>query len=158
MSEKSQATTATQLNKVLNGNNYIPNDTIIRIEDLPRYTSLDQLFGKRYYKVLFLQGQQQIGHWVLLTHLKDKDLEYFDPAGKLPPQILVDWAGALGVDDIMYSQVPLQHSKSYNCGRFVLARISSQPTTLDVFIDVLQSSRSFTPDQMVELLFNVDSE
>lgn len=154
----SDATSAGQLHHVLAGTQYVPNDTVMRVEDIMKYPSIDSLFGERYYKVLFLEGKQQIGHWVLLTHLRDADLEYFDSGGNKPPAIVQEWAGKVGVKNILFSTTVLQSPDSYNCGRFVLARISSQPTLLQTFIDVLSSSTSFSPDEFVGYLFNVDSE
>lgn len=161
MSEKfssADATSASQLHKVLAGTQYVPNDTVMRLEDLNNYNSIDSLFGERYYKIIFITGETQIGHWVLLTHLRDRDLEYFDSFGDEPPVILTEWGARVGVQDIQFSKIILQHKDSYNCGRFVLARISSQPTDLQVFLDLLRSSHTFSPDDIVGYLFNVDSE
>lgn len=160
MSEKfdaTDATSASQLHKVLAGTRYVPNDTTMRIEDIVNYNSIDNLFGNRYYKILFLTGADEIGHWVLLTHLRDRDLEYFDSFGLEPPAILHQWCAAVGVEDLSFSTKRLQHPESYNCGRFVLARISSQPTELAVFLNILSSSKHFTPDDIVGSLFNVDN-
>lgn len=160
MSEKfdsSDATAASQLHKVLAGTAYVPNDTTMMLEDVVQTNSLDQLFGNRYYKVVFLTGEGAIGHWVLLTHLTEKTVEYFDSFGFPPPEILSDWFQRVGVEDVTFSRVILQHKDSYNCGRFVLARISSQPTGLNTFLDVLRSSKQFTPDELVGYLFNVDT-
>ena len=156
--DPSDATSASQLHKILAGTRFVPNDTCMRIEEIVNYKSLDDLFGNRYYKVLFLRGETDIGHWVLLTHLDDNTVEYFDSFGRPPPQVLIDWAQNVGVEDIQYSKVILQHEDSYTCGRFVLARISSQPTSLDLFIDLLLSSKAFSPDEIVGYLFNVDNE
>ena len=154
----SDATSASQIHKVLAGTRYIENEVVMRLEDIVKYNSIDELFGERYYKVLFVTGEGDIGHWVLLTHLENKNLEYFDSLGFLPPQILTDWGEKVGVEDLSYSRVILQHKDSYNCGRFVLARISSQPTPFPIFLDLLRSSKLFSPDELVGYLFNVDSE
>lgn len=160
MSQKfteADAITGDQLHHVLTGNVYKPHDTIIRLEEISLFKSLDDLFGTRYYKIVFITTAEEIGHWVLLTHSSDKVVEYFDSAGKPPPEILLQWFSGVQVSDVQYSVARLQHKDSFNCGRFVLARISSQPTPLQSFIDILSSSKSFSPDDMVNALFNVDN-
>ena len=160
MSQKfteADAITGDQLHHVLTGNVYKPHDTLIRLEEINLFKSIDHLFGTRYYKIVFITTAEEIGHWVLLTHLGENTVEYFDSAGKAPPEILLQWFSSVHVSDVQYSTVQLQHKDSFNCGRFVLARISSQPTPLQSFIDILSSSKSFSPDDMVNALFNVDN-
>lgn len=154
---EADAITGDQLHKVLTGNVYKQHDTLIRLEEIGLFSSLDELFGDRYYKIIFISSDEQIGHWVLLTHTDDTAVEYFDSSGNPPPQVLLDWFQTVLVKDIQYSTARLQNKDSYNCGRFVLARISSQPTSLEHFIDILQSSKEYSPDDMVNALFNVDN-
>lgn len=155
----SDATSASQLHKILARTpRYVPNDTCIRLEDIINYNSLDSLFGARYFKVVYLSGENEIGHFCLLSHLDPHTVEWFDSAGRHPPDLIAAWARAVGVTTIRYSKVALQDENSFHCGRFVLARISSQPTSLEVFTNILLSSTVFSPDEFVSALFNVDSE
>lgn len=152
------ATNALQLHKILSGNTFVHGDTIIRMEELPNYPTIDSLFGKRYYKVLFMKWpDREIGHWVVLTHLEGTRLEYFDPAGQPPPDIVHNWCASVGVSLLDHSNAKLLPEDSFRCGQFVLARISSQPTDLQTFIDVLISSDKFSANDIIGFLFNVDS-
>lgn len=161
--DPSDATSASQLHRVLAGTpRFVPNDTTIRLEHITRYNTIDSLFGERYYKVLFLTGAEEIGHWVLLTHIQDDPIEghtieYFDSFARPVPDLISTWAKSVGVTTILYSKTMLQDPESFHCGRFVLARISSQPTSLEMFTNLLTSS-TFSPDQLVGGLFNVDNE
>lgn len=154
----SDATSASQLHRVLAGTKYQRNDTCIRLEDIVNFNSLDSLFAERYFKVVYLTGENEIGHWCLLSHLDTATIEWFDSSGRRPPDLIAAWARAVGVTTISYSKVALQAEDSFHCGRFVLARISSQPTSLEVFTNILLSSTVFSPDEIVSALFNVDSE
>lgn len=152
------AIAASQLHQTLTGSHFVPNDTIIKLEQLLDYSSIDELFGDRYYKILFITTPgKEVGHWALLTHLDGSRLEFFNSAGGAPPGILQDWCAGVGVTDLSFSRAVLQDPKSFHCGRFVLARISSQPTPLEEFVDILTSSTTFSPDAIVARLFNVDS-
>ena len=154
----SDAIAASQLHAVLTDSHFTPGDTVIRLEDLPDYDSIDDLFGDRYYKIIFLTTPgKDVGHWTLLTHLEGTKLEFFNSSGGAPPAILQDWCERVGVSDLSFSRAILQDPKSFHCGRFVLARISSQPTALEDFVEVLTSSPKFSADTMVSMLFNVDS-
>lgn len=146
---------AVQLHHILTGSVYRKHDTIIELTEIDSFTSIDDLFGDRFYKIIFIRGEGEIGHWVLITHVSRILVEYFDSTGNPPPEQLVEWTDKRGIV-LEFSTVALQHPLSYNCGRFVLARISSQPSPLQTFLDVLRSSKQFTPDEIVRTLFNVD--
>lgn len=154
---EADAVSAKQLHHILTGNDFVKHDTIIELSEIHSFNDLDDLFGDRFYKIVFIRGENQIGHWVLLSHVSRILVEYFDSTGNPPPDELGEWMDSRGVI-LEFSKVPLQHPDSFNCGRFVLARISSQPTPLQLFLDILRSSRKFTPDEMVRSLFNVDEE
>jgi hypothetical protein len=50
--------------------------------------NLDQIFQNRYSIILFLPNpdpNDEVGHFVLLTHLDNENLEYFDSFGNNPP-------------------------------------------------------------------------
>jgi hypothetical protein len=47
--------------------------------------NLDQIFQNRYSIILFLPHPvEEVGHFVLLTHLNDSSIEYFDSSRTLP--------------------------------------------------------------------------
>ena len=154
---EADAISGQQLHHILAHNSFVKNDTIVELGDLGQFHSLDQLFGDRYFKIVFIRRGDGIGHWTLLTHLGDTSMEYFDPSGHPPPEEVLEWGTNVGLTTIDYSNTQLQHQDSFHCGRFVLARISSQPTSLDDFIAVLSSSKRYSPDDIVGMLFNVDN-
>lgn len=147
---------AQALAKTLIGNEYAVHEAVIRMEELEKYSSLDALLGPRYYKILFITRKEGIGHYVLLTDLGEGNVEYFDSAGNPPHPVFEEWAAGIGIKDIAFVTRPLQAEDSYNCGRFVLARISSQPSSLLEFLEVFNQS-ALTPDAIVRILFNVDN-
>jgi hypothetical protein len=68
--------------------------------------NLDQIFQNRYSIILFLPNpdpNDEVGHFVLLTHLDNENLEYFDSFGNNPPVQIEELAKRNGLKIIKSS-------------------------------------------------------
>ena len=117
--------------------------------------NLDQIFQNRYSIILFLPHPvEEIGHFVLLTHLDNSSLEYFDSFANPPSPQVQELAKRNGMK-IVKSSEKLQHEKSFICGKYCILRMKSLPTPLSDFIKILSQNKVFSPDQVVDKLIRL---
>lgn len=116
--------------------------------------NLENIFSSRFSIIIFLPNNDpsiNVGHFVLLSHLDDDTLEYFDSFAQEVPEIIQELAKRNDLK-IRINKVKLQNEKSFVCAKYCLLRMQSLPTHLNDFIKILKSNRELTPDQIVDNL------
>ena len=119
--------------------------------------NLDKIFQNRYSIILFLPNpdpNDEVGHFVLITHLDNENLEYFDSFGN-NPQVQVEELARRNGMKVVKSSVKLQNEKSFICGKYCILRLRSLPTPLNEFIKILSKNEVFSPDQLVDKLIRL---
>lgn len=129
-------------------------ECIIRIEELQHIQNLDQLFGQRFFCYVFstIPGEN-IGHFTLLSHIEYEKIEYFDSFARVPDEVK-EFVERLNLKCIHLNK-PLQNKNSFLCGKWCMMRLSSIPTSLDIFYNIFSTNNIFTADQMVDKLIQV---
>ena len=148
-----------ELEEFLSGDHLNIKNIALPIEEIETYQfDLERIFGNRYFTVIFLTNpNSQIGHFTLLSHISDTELEFFDPlANPVPP--LINQLCQVNQMRLITNQIAVQSKKSFVCGKWVLSRILSIPTPLQDFINIYTQRKKFSPDEMVDRLFIFKSD
>lgn len=122
---------------------------------------LEKIFGNRSSIIFFIpniNNADDVGHFVLLTHVSNDNIEYFDSFGNLPHAFVMEIVRRNKGMTITYSKRKLQNKNSYICGKYCLLRMQSQPSHLDDFIDILLSNKRLSPDKVVDTLIKTKYE
>jgi hypothetical protein len=144
-----------EIESFLNGKQINAHNCVIPIEFIEQYNyNLNQVFGDRFFTVLFLKGLT-IGHFVLLSHLTTDEgeeyIEYFDSTGQPVPDIVQEF-GKRNNLFVTWTANMLQKPGTYTCAKWVIARILSLPTALMKFIAIFGTHENFSPDELVDSL------
>ena len=124
------------------------------------FESIDELFpGDNNFAVVFLYNEgTEVGHWVLLLNLSTSDkkhIEYFDCLGKKPiPRIEI--IRKRDNYDITFLNKALMAPDGILCGKYVISRIMSRDTKLDIYFKILTSNKSFTPDAIIDNMYRLE--
>ena len=119
---------------------------------------LEVIFKDKFSTILFLENPNgRVGHFVLLTHLSNKSLEYFDSYGREPPEQVRALAKHNGMR-IFHNKVQLQERDSNVCAKWCLARIYSLPNSLASFLKLYTGHRELSPDTLVNNIFVLKKE
>ena len=127
-------------------------DKIIGIEKLKEINSVQELFGKDYFKIIYIGNYENIGHWTVIFDRSDGCVEFFCSYGQIYDEIK-EFCERLDIGCI-YNTEKLQENNSIVCGKWVLARINNYPNDIDEFVDFfLIFKKHFSPDQLVNFLY-----
>lgn len=157
MSHQSSAFSNHEIEAFLNGKAINAHNCVIPIEFLTtRDYNLDLIFNDRFFTVLFLGGDLDIGHFTLLSHLTGSDgkdfLEYFDSTGGPLPDLVLELAKRNNLL-VMYSNEKLQEYDTFTCAKWCISRILSLPIPLSMFVDIFKSNKKYKPDEIVDALY-----
>lgn len=137
-------------------------NAVLHIDVIKEFNyDIDKIFGNRSSIILFIpnaENEEDVGHFVLLTHVTKNTIEYFDSFGRLPHAFVMQLAKNNNNMYITYSTTKLQHKNSYICGKYCLLRMQSQPSSLDDFIKILLFNKKLTPDGIVDTLIKTQYE
>ena len=133
--------------------NQFGKDKIIGADKLVNINSLDELFGKDFFKIIYIGNYKDMGHWTVLFHKETKLVEFFCSFGLYYPEIR-DFCDRIGVD-CQYSDIQLQNEKSVICGKYCIARINNYPNKYQDFVSFLNSVEGSTPDDVINFLIVV---
>ena len=120
--------------------------------------NLETIFRDKFSVVVYLTNpSSEVGHFVLLTHLSNKSLEYFDSYGREPPEQVRALAKHNGMR-VLRNKVQLQAVDSNVCAKWCLARLYSLPLSLTNFLKLYTGHRDLTPDELVNNIFVLKKE
>lgn len=128
-------------------------DKIVFANDLHKYSSIDELLGEDYYKIIFIGDPQQMGHYTVLLAKKPGHVDFFCSFGRMYPEV-EDFCTRLGLK-CSYNTYKLQNSKSYLCGNYCILKINSYPLKNKHLIDILTCNNKKTPDEIVYSLYKI---
>lgn len=129
-------------------------------EDIGNGISIDDLFnGDNYFAILFKKNpHSEIGHWTCMIKWDDYQYEYFDCLAEPPAQNILNSVMIKG-GTLEVLTKPLMHHEGIICGKWVISRISSIPTSLKEYTKFFKSiSKKYSPDSVINLLFNLPSK
>lgn len=147
----------TEIELFLESTNLNVTNCVIPIEFIENYNyNIDEVFGNRFFTILFINFGMEIGHFVLLSHLTDSKgnefLEYFDSTGSKVPEI-VKKLGQVNNLPIRFNTQKLQKEGTFTCPKWVISRIYSLPTSLEKYTKIFTSNDKFSPDEIVDILY-----
>lgn len=164
---------------------YIPGGqkNIITYSDLKNYSSIDDLLpNDKSYKIILIEAEENVGHWVLLMRYKYEDntyIEFFNSYGLMPNTSLnfinkiknillgqnIKYLDLLLNDakkkyTIVYSSKRFQKldNRIGTCGRHMLLRLLTMLyynfSLYDyiILIDKLKKEYKLSPDEIVSIL------
>lgn len=124
---------------------------VVSYRDLPKYSSIDDLFGHHHVCFILYEWKPSYGHWTLLSR-SDRLLEFFDPYGKFPDSQLahvpepwrtqshqnVKWLSKLMIKsnyDLSYNEYKFQKldEDTKTCGRWCVVRALLRDLPLEDF-------------------------
>lgn len=151
--DKSMALSWKLLNETLiNKNGH--GDKIIGIEKLKEINSVEELFGKDYFKIIYIGDYHNIGHWTVLFDLDEGLAEFFCSYGIFYDEIR-EFCERLSLGCV-YNRHRLQEFNSIVCGKWCIARINNFPNDIDDFVNFfIACEKMCTPDQLVNFLYVV---
>ena len=143
---------------------------ILTYPDLGKLSNWKQMFDSKGRSIiLFLTMSPTEGHWCCLLN-KEKGIEFFDPYGEKPGEVLEDLPKAKleALDQtqpyltrllrqsgrpVFYNTHPFQKDKAgiNTCGRWCVARCLYAPNSLEYFKSVIDKS-GMSPDDFVGAL------
>jgi len=145
------------IHNILSNSSLDMENSVLHIDSLKELDyNLEKIFGERYSIILFIPNEDpliKIGHFVLLSWLEEKLLEYFDSFAQEPHDFVKELVKMNNLK-LRTSSQKLQEDDSLVCSKFCLLRMQSLPTHLDNFIKILKNNDKLTPDQIVDFLIN----
>lgn len=131
----------------------VPN-IVIHIDSLEESGyNLEALFKGNFSLVIFIPHPvEQVGHFVLLSHLSEKTLEYFDSFAQDPPQSVRELAKRNGMR-LLTNHTVLQDVESNTCAKWCIARMFSLPNSLERFTQMYTGHKTLSPDVLVNNIF-----
>lgn len=140
---------------------------IISYDQLPRYSSIFDIFGDMDYFILLYQTSPDYGHWVCVINHKDS-IEFFDSLGHHPdnelskiknaPYPYLTYLLASSKKPVIYNNVPLQSRRTNVCGRWVAARINMRDIPLRDFQRIFTDNTYFSPDELVVRMIRIQPD
>ena len=131
----------------------VPN-IVVHLDSLAELQyNLDSIFRGNFSLILFLPNPvEEVGHFVLLTHLSDKTLEYFDSFAQPPPDSVKELGKRNNLRIVSNSTI-LQDAKSNTCAQWCIARMFSLPNSLNHFVELYTNHKTLSPDVLVNNVF-----
>lgn len=130
-------------------------NSVLKLEALRELNfDLKRIFKERISVILFLTNpdpSNPIGHYVLLSWLKDDLLEYFDSFANKPPNDVLELA-KINEMKLRISTKKLQDDSSNYCGKYCVLRMKSIPSHLEDFQNSLLYNTKMTPDEIVNTM------
>lgn len=115
--------------------------------------NLDSLFRGNFSLILFIpHATEEVGHFVLLSHLTEKTLEYFDSFAQDPPASVKELAKRNGMR-LAKSSTVLQALDSNTCAKWCIARMFSLPNSMENFVQLYTDHKTLSPDVLVNNIF-----
>lgn len=115
--------------------------------------NLEALFKGNFSIILYIPNLvEEVGHFVLLSHLTDKTMEYFDSFAQEPPPSVRELVKRNGMR-MRTNDVVLQDKKSNTCAKWCIARMFSLPNTLKSFQELYTSHKTLSSDVLVNNIF-----
>lgn len=157
MNSKTQPFSAEDIHTILSNASIDVANIVVHIDLLrERQYSLPAIFGENFSLILFLPNpdpEVAVGHFVLLSHLSDNTLEYFDSYAGEVPEAVRELAKRNNMR-IKANKVRYQEEVSMTCAKWCVARIFSLPSTLAQF-EELYTGHKLSPDVLVNNLFRL---
>lgn len=115
--------------------------------------NLELLFKNNYSIIIYIPiPEQEVGHFVLLSHLEGNHLEYFDSFGKPPLEEVVLFAKRNSMK-LTWNKVVLQEIQNDVCAKWCVSRMFSLPISLKDFVEIYTEHKTLKPDEIVSQLF-----
>ena len=151
MNDSVNAINWTTLNNVLM--NQFSRDKIIGAEKLQNINSIEELFGRDFFKIIYFGNYKDMGHWTVLFDKGEGVIEFFCSYGQIYDEIK-DFCIKLKLE-CHYNQIQLQADNTVICAKYCIARINNFPNEIDEFVGFLHSIKGVTPDEIINFLFVV---
>lgn len=131
----------------------VPN-IVIHIDTLAESNyNLEALYKNNFSLILFIPDSvSEVGHFVLLSHISDNTLEYFDSFGRVPPESVLQLAKQNNMR-LIHNKIQLQDKISNTCAKWCIARLFSLPNSLKSFIELYSGHKTLSPDVLVNNIF-----
>lgn len=117
--------------------------------------NLEGLF-KGNFSVIVYQPHptEEVGHFLLLSHLGEKTLEWFDSFAQEPPDSIRELARRNGMK-LLTNKVQLQDKSTNVCAKWCVGRMMSLPITLKSFVEIYTGHKTLSPDVLINNIFKL---
>lgn len=141
---------------------------IMTYRELQKYDNINDAMGPYEALILLYESKIHYGHWTLVFRAKDGTIEHFDSYGYMPDQELLQvpknfkkryynkiphltYLLYKSMEPVRFSQYKLQSRgpRINTCGRWVAMRLLLRDLSEDQFHDLMTSTRSINPDELV---------
>jgi hypothetical protein len=152
---KSQPLSVADIHNVFTNYSEDITNSVLHIDAIPSFNyDLKKIFGERYSIIFFIPNPDKtnpVGHFILLSWLEDKLIEYFDSFANEPHPFVLE---LMEKNDLIIrvSKIQLQNNRSNICAKWCILRLKSIPTHLGQFQEIFTQNKKLSPDEIVDSL------